>query len=162
MNRFKPEQLEHLRTHASLPQRAPSIQRLVSELSLSHEDAELVRMIWKNPLRPQIRAIRSVYEDSHNPWFTSQTFPKTYRWIRACYHAPQPREVRMELIRELLDYYAVETVFARRYDRSLRDYVGTDLPTHDYLNAGDCYVATLYRRCGSNDLRIGCLADLVA
>ena len=68
----------------------------------------------------------------------------------------------MELIRELLDYYAVETVFARRYDRSLRDYVGTDLPTHDYLNAGDCYVATLYRRCGSNDLRIGCLADLVA
>lgn len=162
MSRFTPEQLEYLHTHASLPQRAPPIKRLVSELFLSHEDAELVRMIWKNPLWPQIQAIRSYLDDGHNPWLTDKTFPTTYRWIRACYHCPNSREVRLELIRELLDYYAVETVFARRYDRSLRDYVETDIPTHEYLNAGDCYVATLYRRSGSNDLRIGCMADLVA
>lgn len=160
MSRFTPVQIAFLREHASLPQRAPTAQRLIGELGLHPDDAELVRLIWKNPLRPQIQAIRSFYDDSNNPWLTFQTFPKTYQWVRACHHFPTPREVRLELIRELLNYPGVETVFARRYDRSLRDYVETDLPTHDYLNPGDPYVTTLYRRSGSNDLRIGCLADL--
>lgn len=161
MTRFTLPQLTFLRENARLPQRAPTAQRLSRELGLHPDDAELVRLIWKNPLRPQIRAIRAAYDDSNNPWFTFQTFPKTYQWLRACHHYPYTHKVRLELIRELLDYLAVETVFARHYDRSLRDYVETDLPTHEYLNAGDPYVTTLYRRCGSNELRIGCLADLV-
>ena len=147
-------------------QKAPSLQRL-NDLTQDPTASLLTRLIWKALLRVQISFVRSIYlpEPGQSAWldeFGPAVCPNTHRWIRSCYHAPTIREVRMELLNELLNYSGVETIYRERRDSGdSSGWASTDIPAFYALNAGDPYTPTLYHRVGSPLLQIGCYADLV-
>ena len=154
--------------HSGL-QKAPSLHRL-EDLTRDPVTALLTRLIWKALLKVQISFVRSIYvpEPGQSAWldeFGPSLFPVTHRWIRSCYHAPTIREVRMELLNELLNYSGVETIYRERRERRDSEdssgWCSTDTPAFYALNAGDPYTPTLYTKPGSNLLQIGCYADLV-
>lgn len=153
---------------ANYLQRAPNLNRL-EDLTRDPVTALLARLIWKSLLRPQISFVRGIYEPEPEPgqtdWlnqFGPTHFPVTHRWIKSCYHAPTIREVRMELLNELLGYSGVEVIYKERRDSGDSSrYASTNTPAFYALNAGDIYTPTLYAKPGSNLLQIGCYTDLV-
>lgn len=147
-------------------QKAPNLQRL-NDLIQDPTASLLTRLIWKALLKVQISFVRSIYipEPGQSAWldkFSPSVFPNTHRWIRSCHHAPTTREVRMELLNELLGYSGVETIYRERRDSGdSSGWASTDTPAFYALNAGDPYTPTLYTKPGSNLLQIGCYAELV-
>ena len=151
--------------HSGL-QKAPNLNRL-NDLTQDPTASLAARLLWKALLKLQISFVRNIYipEPGQSAWldeFGPSVFPNTHRWIRSCYHAPTIREVRMELLNELLGYSGVETIYKERRDSGdSSGYASTDTPAFYALNAGDIYTPTLYHRVGSPLLQIGCYADLV-
>lgn len=151
---------------SSVLQKAPNLNRL-EDLTRDPAMALLTRLIWKALLKVQVSFVRSIYvpEPGQSAWldeFGPAVFPHTHAWIRSCYHAPTIREVRMELLNELLNYSGVETIYRERRDSGdSSGYASTDTPAFYALNAGDIYTPTLYTKPGSPLLQIGCYADLV-
>lgn len=151
---------------SSALQKAPSLHRL-NDLTQDPTASLLTRLVWKALLKVQISFVRSIYvpEPGQSAWldeFGPSVFPNTHRWIKACYHAPTTRDVRMELLNELLNYSGVETIYRERRDsEDSSGWCSTDTPAFYALNAGDPYTPTLYTKPGSNLLQIGCYADLV-
>lgn len=149
---------------SSALQKAPNLNRL-EDLTRDPVTALLTRLVWKALLKVQVSFVRSIYvaQPGQSAWldeFGPSLFPNTHRWIKSCYHAPTTREVRLELLNELLNYSGVETIYRERHEPGW-GYVSTDVPAFYALNAGDPYTPTLYTKPGSNLLQIGCYAGLV-
>lgn len=94
---------------------APSRARLIKELGLTTEQADLVRAIIKNTVKTTDATL----------------FPAANASFATCYRMPSLAERRMECLNEVIGGYGVEALCDGMYPNAL------------YVNTGDTYSPTL-------------------
>lgn len=129
--------------------RAPTVARLVATFrDLDRKRANLIR-----------RIAHACDDRDRLATLIERECPDTHAYARRCYHDPYASHMwrvtmALHAIDRVLGTYGVEPL--RRTDDS-----PMGAPSHEYLNAGDTYAATLIYHRDADALRIGCWGDIV-
>lgn len=146
------------------PAKAPSTTTLGVQLGVPPVIAELIRAIWKTPLRIQAHTVTGTYHPHADPekdWLLhSPLFPKTRASLRENPSQGLGR-VRVTLLNELLGGLGVVTLYRKQYNPVTREHEATS-QVKGYAIARDNpdEMTLFYFTSSPNILRLGVLAGL--
>jgi hypothetical protein len=115
----------------------PTVKTLQTQLRISRETALKVRKVLDGRLDPE-------------------TFESVSNWVRQCYHKPRTIDLKLKACDEILETFGVESIedpnaYVDPYHMNF---------THDYLNTGDSYAATLIRDNRTGRVFVGSWGDI--
>lgn len=119
----------------------PSIKTLTSQLNISKEKAEQIRMVINMRFYDFVDHYESNKLD--NP------VPRTTKWIDGCYNEPNQVELILEAINEITDGHGVE--YIKKNGKIAIEYV----------NMGDTYTPTIVFNRETWTFRCCCWGDIV-
>jgi uncharacterized protein with PhoU and TrkA domain len=128
--------------------RCPPANKLVEEFKVDRKVANLVR-----------RLAHAVDDGDELAAIVAKSCPETAEYVRRMHSSPYGsgmwrRTVALHAINVAMGFYGVEAI-TRKHDSCYGP------PSHEYLNAGDTYAATLVYHRDADALRIGCWGDIV-
>lgn len=97
--------------------------RIASHLNISKRKAALTLAILRGQLDP-------LKYPAH--------FQHTQKWVNSCHHHPEPKDVKLSALNELLEMHGVEAI---REEGAWDNYYGDCVA--EYLNTGDTYAPTI-------------------
>lgn len=126
--------------------KAPSANAMMEALSISDEQAKLIRALAKNT--DEAEKLSAIIEEH---------CPKTVKYVGRLHSSPWNSKiwrvtVALNAMDEVLGSYGVEALGPGRS--------GDYAPPYEYLNMGDTYAATLIYKRSSDALSIGSWGDI--
>lgn len=93
------------------------------------------------------RELRALLERKRD----TRSYASVQQWEAQCFHPPKYSERLMCAINEITGGHGVEAI-----TRS-----GAIYPSHEYINMGDCYTATVIRDCNTGRIFVGDIGTII-